>query len=203
MSIGTTAYDLKTALVVVDVQNDFADPTGALYVTGAENLIENINLEIDRAIAAGGHVVYTSDWHPVSTPHFAKDGGIWPDHCVGGSWGAEFHPSLRIEGPVVRKGVNGEDGYSGFTMQDPESGNTSPTGLEQILKDWGVEKMIVVGLATDYCVKATALDGLKAGFKVYLALDAVGAVNLNEGDGQRALKEIADAGGILVNCGRG
>jgi nicotinamidase/pyrazinamidase len=190
-------YNPRTALVVVDVQNDFADPQGNLYVKGGEEVVPVINDEIARARQAGAPVFYTADWHPESTPHFAKDGGIWPVHCVGGTWGAEFHPDLTVDGPVVRKGTNGEDGYSGFTMQDPVTQETIPTELEGLLRDRDVERIVVVGLATDYCVKATALDGLTAGFDVELLTDAVRSVDLAEGDGERALTEVAAAGGVL------
>jgi nicotinamidase/pyrazinamidase len=191
-------YDPATALVVVDVQNDFADPNGNLYVKGGEEVVAVINEEIARAKAAGAVVVYTADWHPVWTPHFAKDGGIWPVHCVGDTWGADFYPDLVVDGPVVRKGTNGEDGYSGFTMQDPVTKETMPTELAHLLGERGVERIVVVGLATDYCVKATALDGIAAGFAVQLITDAVRSVDLTEGDGERALAEVAAAGAVLV-----
>src|SRR5919106_6655864 len=111
-------YDASTALIVVDVQNDFADPSGSLYVTDGQAVVETANHEIERARAAGALIVYTQDWHPESTPHFQKDGGIWPVHCVRETWGAELHPGLAAPdgAPRVRKGSNGEDGYSGFTM---------------------------------------------------------------------------------------
>ncbi len=118
-------YDSATALVVVDVQNDFADPAGSLSVKGGEAIIPVVNRQVAAARAAGARVVYTQDWHPEHTPHFAKDGGIWPDHCIQGTWGAAFHPALVVDGPVVWKGANGEDGYSGFTMRDPVSGRRS------------------------------------------------------------------------------
>ena len=94
-------YDAETALVVVDMQNDFACPEGSLYVPGGDEVVPVVNREIERALEAGAFVVYTQDWHPESTPHFEKDGGIWPVHCVAGTWGAELHPDLRVEGPVV------------------------------------------------------------------------------------------------------
>ncbi len=193
--MATTNYDPNTALVIVDVQNDFADPKGNLYVKGGEAVVPIINTEIARAKATGAKVVYTADWHPESTPHFQKDGGIWPVHCVGGTWGAEFHPDLLVDGPVVRKGTKGEDGYSGFTMQDPETKETTRTELADLLRGWNVERIVVVGLATDYCVKATALDGISAGLGVQLLTEAVRAVDLNEGDGARALVEMK-AGGV-------
>lgn len=101
-------FDRQTALLVVDVQNDFASPDGSLYVRGGEDVVSVIDAEIERARAAGAQVMFTADWHPGSTPHFAKDGGIWPVHCVADTWGAEFHPDLVVDGPVVHKGVNGE-----------------------------------------------------------------------------------------------
>jgi nicotinamidase/pyrazinamidase len=191
-------YDGDTALIVVDVQNDFADPAGGLSVADGDAVVPVINKEIARAQEAGARVVYTADWHPESTPHFAKDGGIWPVHCVAGTWGAEFHPDLVVDGPVVRKGTNGEDGYSGFTMKDPESDETMPTELAQLLRDWEVTRVVVTGLATDYCVKATALDGITEGFTVELITDAVRSVDLVEGDGAAALEEVEAAGGTLV-----
>jgi nicotinamidase/pyrazinamidase len=158
------AYDPLSALIVADVQNDFADPAGSLSVAGGEAAVKVVNTHIEQAVSAGALVVYTQDWHPISTPHFAKDGGIWPVHCVAGTWGAELHPGLVVAGPAVRKGANGEDGYSGFSMRDPVSGLTTPTELEAILRERGVEQVTVVGLATDYCVLATVLDALRLGF---------------------------------------
>lgn len=196
--MGTIVYDSSTALVIVDVQNDFADPDGNLYVKGGEDVVSVINDEIARATSAGSQVVYTADWHPESTAHFAKDGGIWPVHCVGDTWGAEFHPGLVVDGPVVRKGTNGEDGYSGFTMQDPVTTERIPTELADLLRGRGVDRIVVVGLATDYCVKATAIDGISAGFGVQLIPAAVRPVDLEAGDGVRALAEMAAAGVDLV-----
>jgi nicotinamidase/pyrazinamidase len=145
-------YDPTTALIVVDVQNDFADPVGSLSVRGAEEILPIVNAEIERAMAAGAPVVYTQDWHPASTPHFAKDGGIWPVHCVQETWGAAFHPGLVVGEAVVRKGANGEDGYSGFSMRDQTTGETIPTRMNGLLRDAGVKSVVIVGLATDYCV---------------------------------------------------
>ena len=110
-------YHPDTALVIVDVQNDFADPTGGLSVPDGAAVIPVINGEIAMAVSAEALIVATQDWHPERTPHFARDGGIWPVHCVADTWGAELHPELALPGdaPRVRKGANGEDGYSGFT----------------------------------------------------------------------------------------
>jgi nicotinamidase/pyrazinamidase len=187
-------YDNTTALVVVDVQNDFAHPSGGLSVAGGEQILPTVNAEIDAALAAGALVVYTQDWHPPHTPHFAQDGGIWPVHCVAGTWGAELHTGLRVAGPTIHKGSNGEDGYSGFTMRDPLSGETIPTELEALLRERSVAKVVVVGLATDHCVKATAIDAAGLGFATLVLDDAVAAVELEDGDGKRALAEMAAAG---------
>jgi nicotinamidase/pyrazinamidase len=193
-----TPYDDSTALIVVDVQNDFADPKGSLWVEGGSDVVPVINAEIDDILAAGGRVFYTQDWHPPVTPHFAKDGGIWPVHCVAGTWGAELHPDLRVVGPVVRKGVGGEDGYSGFTVRHPESGETSPTDLAGLLKAADVSHVLVAGLATDYCVLATALDALTHGYPTTVLAAGVRAVELQPGDGARAMAELREAGVQVV-----
>jgi nicotinamidase/pyrazinamidase len=189
-------YDPQTALVVVDVQNDFADRAGSLSVASGEAVVGHANSEIAMAQGAGALVVFTQDWHPESTPHFAKDGGIWPVHCVADTWGAALHPDLAVpdDAPRVRKGANGEDGYSGFTMRDPITGETIPTELERLLRDRAIGRVVVVGLATDYCVKATALDAVRLGFGASVLVDAVAAVNLEPGDGELALEAMRDAG---------
>lgn len=187
-------YDERTALVVVDVQNDFADPKGSLYVSGGEQVVEPINREIERARAAGAPVVYTQDWHPPTTPHFQKDGGIWPVHCVKDTWGAAFHPDLDVDGEVVRKGTGGEDGYSGFTVRDPESGDESRTMLGSLLQRLGVERVVIAGLATDYCVKDTAIDAIGLGFETTVLGETTRAVNLQPDDGERAFDAMRAAG---------
>jgi nicotinamidase/pyrazinamidase len=187
-------YNAQTALIVVDVQNDFTDPNGSLYVMGGAAIVPRINGQVDEAINAGALVIYTQDWHPEHTPHFAQDGGIWPVHCVGDTWGAEFHPRLKVAGQTVRKGVNGEDGYSGFTMRDPKTGETIPTALEDLLRDRNIERVVVCGLATDYCVNATAIDSANLGFETAVLTDAIRAVNLKTGDNERAIEEMRRAG---------
>jgi nicotinamidase/pyrazinamidase len=167
-------------------------------VPDGDSIIPVINKEIEAALSAGATVLYTQDWHPESTPHFEKDGGIWPVHCVMDTWGAELHPELAVKGEVVRKGSHGEDGYSGFTERDPVTGEETPTILEQTLRSKAVQKTVVVGLATDYCVKATALDAIQRGFEVTVLSDAVRAVNREPNDGGNALKEIGDAGGNVT-----
>jgi nicotinamidase/pyrazinamidase len=188
------AFDPRSALVVVDVQNDFADPAGSLAVRGGAGIVPLVNGAVAAADAGGAFVAYTQDWHPQHTPHFAPDGGIWPIHCVGGTWGAELHPELDVRGPRVRKGSHGEDGYSGFTMRDPLTGETQPTELEGLLRKHGVARVAICGLATDYCVRATALDAVRLGFATIVLEDAVRAVDLEPGDGERAIAELAEAG---------
>jgi len=192
------AFDPHVALVVVDVQNDFADPQGSLSVRGGDAIVPRVNQLVAAAHAAGSPVTYTQDWHPPSTPHFAKDGGIWPVHCVRDTWGAAFHPELTVDGEVVRKGSGGEDGYSGFTMRDPVTEQNASTGLDERLHAHGVEAVVVVGLATDYCVKATALDAVRLDYATTVVRDCVAAVDVEPGDGDRALRELEAAGVTLA-----
>jgi nicotinamidase/pyrazinamidase len=190
-------YDERTALVIVDVQNDFADPAGSLYVTEGESIIPMANREIEKANASGALVVYTQDWHPETTPHFKKDGGMWPVHCVHETWGAQLHPQLEVKGEVVRKGTRGEDGYSGFTVRDAATGDDAPTPLTALLRDRGIQRVVILGLATDYCVKETALDAIELGFETILLRDGIRSVDLESGDGERALEAVEAAGASL------
>lgn len=189
-------YGPGTALLVVDVQNDFADPDGNLYVDGGEQIIPGINDEIVAARAAGALVVYTQDWHPESTPHFEKDGGTWPVHCVGGTWGAELHPDLEVDGPTVKKGTEGGDGYSGFSVRDPESGEETATHLDAILEEHGVQRVRVVGLAQDVCVKATVLDARDRGYETVLLASLTRPVDPDAGE--QALEEVSAAGAEIA-----
>jgi nicotinamidase/pyrazinamidase len=191
-------YDAHTALVVVDVQNDFADPAGALSVRGGEEVVGVVNLESAAAEQAGAFVCYTQDWHPAHTPHFEVDGGIWPVHCVQESWGAMLHPALIVRGPVVRKGEGDDDGYSGFSARDARSGEAHPTTLGALLRERGIERVVVVGLATDYCVRDTALDARRLGFDTTVLAAAVRAVDLQPGDGERAVLAMREAGVHIV-----
>jgi len=194
---GSMNHDEKTALIVVDVQNDFADARGSLYVAEGETVVPVVNRAVKGARAAGALVVYTQDWHPESTPHFEKDGGIWPVHCVMGTWGAEFHPDLLVEGEVVRKGASGHDGYSGFTERHPSTSEELPTPLVDMLRGRGIERVAIAGLATDYCVKETAIDSLGHGFDTTVLADGVRGVNLEAGDDERALDAVRAAGGSI------
>ncbi len=197
MASGTVSFDPRTALVVVDLQNDFADPRGSLYVRGASEVIERANAYVQLARQAGSTIAYTQDWHPAHTPHFAQDGGIWPVHCLAESWGARFVPNLIVDGAIIRKGAGAEDGYSGFSMRDVTTGETRSTELARLLSSAGVEVIVVCGVATDYCVKETSLDAVGLGSEVVVLTDAVSAVDLRPGDGERALEAMRGAG---VRC---
>ncbi len=197
MDSATFSLNLRTALLVVDLQNDFAGPRGSLYVRGASEVIDRANANVRLAKQAGATIAYTQDWHPAHTPHFAQDGGIWPVHCVADSWGAQFVPNLIVDGIVFRKGTGGEDGYSGFWMRDVGTGETRSTGLGDALSQAGVGLVALCGLATDYCVKETALDAIRLGYQVVVLTDAIRAVDLHPGDGERALQAMRRAG---VRC---
>lgn len=173
------------ALLIVDVQNDFC-PGGALAVPSGDRVVPVINALMERFSV----VVASKDWHPRRTVHFDK----WPVHCVHNTPGAEFHPGLRSEkiDQVFLKGTDAnDDGYSAYEATNAD--------LEQYLKDRHVEELYVVGLATDYCVRQSAMDAQAKGFKTYVVTDAVAAVDVKENDGVRALKEMQEAGATLVS----
>ncbi len=187
-------FDDTTALLVVDLQHDFADPAGSLYVRGGEELLPDIARLIESATAAGALVVYTQDWHPEHTPHFAADGGLWPVHCVIGSPGAEFVPGLPVVGPVVRKGSGPEDGYSGFSVVNLETGGTTSTALSTILDENGIMAITVVGLAGDWCVRSTAIDGVALGYRTTVPLSLTRFVELHPGDTAAAVEQMKSSG---------
>ena len=185
----------RDALILVDVQNDFC-PGGALAVQNGDEVVPVLNRYIARFLDVGLPIFATRDWHPVKTSHFKAYGGIWPVHCVQGTHGAEFHPDLKLapEITIVSAGMApDEDGYSGFLGRD-----STGTLLAVLLRDRGVERLFVGGLATDYCVKHTVLDGIQQGFQVVLIGDAVRGVNLNPDDSEQAIKEMSAAGAIVV-----
>ncbi|MBV8368489.1 MAG: nicotinamidase [Candidatus Eremiobacteraeota bacterium] len=177
------------ALIVVDVQHDFL-PGGALGVAEGERIFE----PIDELAPRFARVYATRDWHPPDHSSYAEQGGPWPVHCVAGTHGAAFDPRLDLQNVdvVVDKGIDREtDGYSGFAA----------TSLESDLREHGVKRVFVCGLATDYCVKATALDARAAGFEVVVIEDASAAVNVDPADEERALREIRSAGAAVARSG--
>jgi nicotinamidase/pyrazinamidase len=185
----------KDALIIVDVQNDFC-PGGALAVKGGDEVVPVLNRVIGTFGDAGLPIFATRDWHPEKTSHFSTYGGLWPVHCVQGTRGAEFHANLELDNDIVvaSKGMApDEDSYSGFQARDP-----SGARLAELLRRKAIERIIVGGLATDYCVKHTVLDGLKEGFKVLLLADAIRAVNLKPHDGELAIAEMVGAGAVKI-----
>ena len=188
--------DASAALIVVDMQNDFGHPDGSLFVAGGDSIVDSINDEIERIAAGGGTIVLTQDWHPASTPHFIDDGGVWPTHCVAGTWGSELvdglDPNHRASA-LIRKGTNGEDGYSAFAMREPGGDTDIPTGLAGLLRERGIEHAVVVGLATDVCVAATAMSAANAGFAATVLWDATRSVNPDAETTARVLGELRSA----------
>lgn len=187
------------ALIVVDMQHDFGDPSGALYVKGAEDIIAPIAQAIADTRSAGGYVIYTQDWHPEQTPHFADFGGLWPVHCVIESAGADLLPGIPVDGPVVRKGSGPEDGYSGFSVLHLPTGQNRETELSALLDENGIMAVTIVGLAGDWCVKSTAIDGIRLGYRVTVPLALTRFVELNPGDTEQAITQMRDAGVTLID----
>jgi len=180
----------KRALIVVDVQNDFC-PGGTLAVPHGDDVVELLNRLIDEFLDRGEPVYKSRDWHPPTTKHFAAHGGDWPVHCVQNTKGAEFHPALRNDPRinVISKGLGDTNCYSAF----------DETNLLAQLHQQNVEEVVVGGLATDYCVKSTVLDALKNGFKVKALENAMRAVDVQPGDGERAIEEMRNAGAQIIS----
>lgn len=179
---------MARALVIVDFQNDFTPPDGALAVPGGDAIAAHLN-----ELARSGEydlVVATRDWHPPDHESFAPAGGPWPIHCVQNTPGAELHEGLDLNAVdlVLDKGQDpATEGYSAFQGTD----------LATIMRDHGIDELTVVGLATDYCVKNTALDALAEGFRVNVDPEGVRGVDVQAGDSERALEEVRAAGALL------
>ena len=185
---------MRAALLVVDVQVDFC-PGGALGVEHGGDVVPRLNRVIDTFGELGLPIFFTRDWHPSNHVSFKAQGGPWPPHCVQGSAGAEFHPDLRVprDAVIVSKGESpSKEAYSGFQGTD----------LGTRLGKLKVVEVLVGGLATDYCVKETALDAIRAGFAVDVLEDCVKAVEAKPGDGDRALVEIREAGAKLLTSAK-
>jgi nicotinamidase/pyrazinamidase len=176
-----------TALLVIDVQNDFC-AGGALAVPGSDAVVAALNRHIESAVAGHMPIYASRDWHPPVTRHFRTSGGPWPVHCVRETEGARFHPALHLPDSaiVISKGTDpASAGYSAFEGRTPEG-----TALLADLHERGVERLLVGGLATDYCVKASVLDALAAGLSVAVLEDAVAGVEARPGDTERAMTEM-------------
>jgi nicotinamidase/pyrazinamidase len=183
-----------SALLIVDVQNDFC-PGGSLAVAGGDEVVPVLNRYAEAFAAAGRLVIADRDYHPGRTTHFVQFGGAWPPHCVQGTPGAEYHPDLALpEGTVhVIKGMGAEeDAYSVF-----QGKAANGQSFDAVLAARGISKLYVGGLATDYCVLQTVLDARKAGLNVVVLEDAVRAVNVEPGDGDRALAQMREAGAVV------
>jgi nicotinamidase/pyrazinamidase len=183
---------VRPALLAVDVQVDFC-PGGSLAVQSGDEVVPGLNRLILEFQKRGLPIFFTRDWHPRNHASFRSQGGIWPPHCVQDTKGAEFHPELKVPAgaPIISKGDDpAKEAYSGFQETD----------LESRLKRAGVDEVVIGGLTTDYCVRQSSLDAVRAGFKVEVVVDCVRAVNAKPGDGERALIEIGRAGVRLLSA---
>lgn len=179
--------DKNTALIVVDVQNDFC-PGGSLAVPQSDRIIHVLNKYIDIFTKIDLPIFASRDWHPLNSKHFVTSGGKWPPHCIQNTFGAQFHSELHLppQTIIISKGVNPEEnGYSAF-----EGRNSHGQFLKEILDEKKIGSLWIGGLATEYCVKTTAIDGQKAGLKVFILLDALQGINLSPLDSQNAIEEM-------------
>jgi nicotinamidase/pyrazinamidase len=185
------SQDRSPALLIVDVQNDFC-PGGALEVAEGDAVVAPLNRRIAAMQADGAPIYASRDWHPAVTSHFATYGGRWPRHCVAGTDGAAFHRDLALPASaiIITKGnESGVDGYSAF------DGRTyAGTTFLDDLRSRGIRHLVVGGLATDYCVRASVLDALEAGFGVTVLTEAIRGVEMKPGDSMRAIDEMRAAG---------
>lgn len=181
----------RPGLLVVDMQNDFC-PGGSLAVPDGDRIVPRVNRTIDLFVHRELPVLASRDWHPRVTKHFKEYGGAWPAHCIQGTKGARFHPGLTLpqDAIVLSKGMDPEqDSYSAF-----QAYNGRGRDLESVVHDLGIDELFLCGLATDYCVRATALDALRRGIRVRVLADAVKGVDVKPGDSKAALQEMRDAG---------
>lgn len=188
----------KTALLLIDVQNDFC-PGGSLAVPQGDAILPALNRAIRQFQLQGLPIIASRDWHPKITRHFQTHGGPWPPHCVQYTQGAAFHTGLEFPctATIISKGMDEQaDGYSAFEARDENA-----TLLEDLLSNLAINRLVVGGLATDYCVKATVLDARKRGIEVLVLVDGVAAVNLQPEDGDQSLKTMEKAGAILLSIG--
>jgi nicotinamidase/pyrazinamidase len=187
----TNILTVSDALIVVDVQNDFC-PGGELPVPEGDTIVPILNQYLTHAAATGMPIFASRDWHPAKTVHFVAFGGPWPRHCIQGTQGAEFHRDLRLP-PGTLIGSKGtstmDDGYSALEAWLPDG-----RGMLDALRSRGIKRLRIGGLATDYCVRATVLDGLRNSFEVFVLEDASRPVDVVEGDGERAMREMLEAG---------
>jgi len=181
---------MKKTLILVDIQKDFC-PGGSLAVKEGDRVVEPSNRLVAYFEEMGLPIFFTRDWHTADHSSFREQGGIWPPHCVAGTDGARFHEALHVPGQAViisKATERNADAYSGFEGTD----------LADRLRSLRVRHLVVAGLATDYCVKNTVLDALKEGFSVTVAMDAIRAVDVNPGDGEKAIEEMKKGGADFI-----
>ena len=180
------------ALIVVDMQNDFM-PGGALPVPNGDKIVPVLNEYIKLFESKGNPVFFTRDWHPENHISFKGYGGIWPPHCVQDTEGAEFHPDLYIPSDnkfIISKGYSRDfDAYSGF----------QGTILNELLKERGIKRIFVGGVATDYCVKNTVIGGLNLGYEAFVLEDGIKGVDVNPTDSEKAINYMLSKGAVLMN----
>ena len=194
--MATNGDTAATALLMIDVQNDFC-PNGALAVSGGDEVIAPLNILARLFFNNGGRVIATQDWHPKNHVSFVS---LWPEHCVMGKPGAEFHKDLDLSSIhlILRKGARQNlDSYSAFFENDKKTS----TGLEGYLKSLGIKKVFLGGLATDYCVFYSAMDAIKLGLETYVLSDAVRGVNKPPGSIEKAIEEMTEAGVMFIESG--
>ena len=187
MKVGVTR---QSALIVVDIQNDFL-PGGALPVPEGDKVILPMNNYIKIFSERNLPIIATRDWHPENHVSFKSRGGLWPPHCIKNTWGAEFPKNLRLPPDTIiisKAFIENEEAYSGF----------QGTNLDKVLKEMNINRLFIGGLATEYCVRATVLDALELGYQVILLLDAIKGVNVNPGDSEKAIREMINRGAIGI-----
>jgi nicotinamidase/pyrazinamidase len=195
---GKKPLEKYSALVIVDMQNDFC-PGGALAVAGCDEILPVINRYIGIFQERGLPIIASRDWHPRETKHFEKYGGIWPEHCVQRSFGAMFRAGLFLppDTLVFSKGMDPEsDDYSALQARDDTG-----MSMTEFLINEGITELYLCGVATDYCVPQTALEGLRRGLSITVLVDAVRGVDLKTGDSERALDEINASGAVFISVG--
>ena len=182
----------RDALIVVDMQRDFM-PQGVLPVPDGDKIVPRLNEYIKLFFEKGLPIFFTRDWHPKDHISFKEQGGLWPPHCVQDTEGAEFHPELFIPQDnrfIISKGTSRDfDAYSGF----------QGTILDSLLRERGIKRLFVGGVATDYCVKNTVLGGINLGYQVFLLMDGIKGVDVNPGDSEKAIEEMLENGAVSVS----
>lgn len=184
--------DERSALLVVDVQNDFC-PGGALGVPKGDAILPRVNEYIRFFYEQGARVIASRDWHPPGHCSFKEQGGPWPVHCVQGSWGGQFHPHLVLapETVIISKATDPKrEAYSAF----------EGTPLAERLREWGVQTVFIAGLATDYCVRNSVLDARKLGLQIVVLEDAICGIDVTPGDCDKAIREMREAGALFAKA---